>query len=306
LKSCGDAADSKNLTDLDVRQLEGFNKMHHLKKASIGIIVTQLDNKKIQNLKALFHSMDTNKDGTLSPEEMREGFCNSGLELPDDIEELIKSIDTDGSGSVDYTEFLTATATKQTYHQRDVVWTAFKKFDKDGSGAIEADELAAVLNDAAVLQALHLDANQLDALMKDIDLNGDGIIDFEEFYHMIGKGSGPPKRSPRSSPRSKARQSSGQKNTLVGEETFDFSLNELQDQLRLLQTQKPDGHKTIVALQAQITLQEEAQIQVSGKKSRDDEKRKKRIASKAEGEHRIDATHNLDDIGDISHLMSSK
>ena len=54
-------------------------------------------------------ALDKNKDGTLTLEEMKEGIeelKQSSIDI--DIEEIFKSIDTEHSGKIDYTEFLAA------------------------------------------------------------------------------------------------------------------------------------------------------------------------------------------------------
>jgi len=58
---------------------------------------------------------------------------------------LLKGADTDGSGSIDYTEFLAATIDAQIYLRDDYLRTAFDMFDKDGSGKINKDELINIL-----------------------------------------------------------------------------------------------------------------------------------------------------------------
>ena len=57
--------------------------------------------------------LDKNKDGTLTLEEMKEGIeelKQSSIDI--DIEEIFKSIDTEHSGKIDYTEFLAASMDK--------------------------------------------------------------------------------------------------------------------------------------------------------------------------------------------------
>ena len=58
---------------------------------------------------------------------------------------MLKSIDTDGSGKIDYTEFIAATMEKNIYMKEEKLFMAFKMFDIDGSGKISADELKETL-----------------------------------------------------------------------------------------------------------------------------------------------------------------
>lgn len=50
-------------------------------------------------------------------------------------------VDTDGSGAIDYSEFITASVNKSNTLSKDNLKSAFKMFDKDGNGSISADEL---------------------------------------------------------------------------------------------------------------------------------------------------------------------
>ena len=93
--------------------------------------------------------------------------------------ELLKGADTDNSGSIDYTEFLAATMDAQTFLRDDYLRTAFDMFDKDGSGKIDKEELISLLNGDGL--ANNVPKEQLEAYIKEVDNNGDGEIDFEEF-----------------------------------------------------------------------------------------------------------------------------
>lgn len=60
---------------------------------------------------------------------------------------------------------------------------AFKMLDLDGNGKISKDEIKKVLHSDPMLQ--QLDENFWDDLIKDADTDGDGEIDFNEFYNMM-------------------------------------------------------------------------------------------------------------------------
>jgi len=59
---------------------------------------------------------------------------------------------------------------------------AFRMFDKDGSGIISADEIRDVLCFGGTNS---LSAEAVDAIIKQVDENGDGEIQFEEFVVMM-------------------------------------------------------------------------------------------------------------------------
>lgn len=83
---------------------------------------------------------------------------------------MFKAVDIDGNGSIDYTEFVMATMNEKDLITNDRLRAAFRLFDKDGSGAISADEIKQVLG------IDEKESGKLDQLLKEIDENGDGEI----------------------------------------------------------------------------------------------------------------------------------
>lgn len=60
---------------------------------------------------------------------------------------------------------------------------AFVVFDTDGSGKIDAREIKALLEGDEFKD--ENDKNMLEAVVAEVDTNGDGEIDFEEFLIMM-------------------------------------------------------------------------------------------------------------------------
>merc|ERR1719453_207555 len=132
--------------------------------------------------------LDDNGDGLLTAAEMKAGLNKAGLkEIPPDLLQIMQEVDSDGSGIIDYTEFLAATLDKKVYMAEDVCWQAFRIFDRNGDGKIDKKEIAAVLNDDGVQGAA---AKDMAEIMAEIDKNGDGEIDFQEFMQMMRGGAG--------------------------------------------------------------------------------------------------------------------
>jgi len=169
-----------------VDNLKGFRSQNRLKKAALHVIASQLDEKQIKALRETFMHLDENGDGLLTAEEMKRGLEQAGLkEIPEDLKAILKEVDSDGSGVIDYTEFLAATLDKKVYMCEDVCWQAFRLFDKNGDGKIDKNEIGAIFADDNVKASTSKDISEL---MADIDKNGDGEIDFQEFMQMMRGG----------------------------------------------------------------------------------------------------------------------
>ena len=103
-----------------------------------------------------------------------------------EIKQLVEKIDKDKDGSISVEEFLSLikSGAKQdviykTLLQRAGVRKLFEKYDRDKNGVITRNEFKRVVEDK--YQA-SIRPEKIDQMMKGVDRNGDGEINFEEFY----------------------------------------------------------------------------------------------------------------------------
>jgi len=129
--------------------LQSFNANSKLKQATYAFIASQLLNKQEkEQIDKVFRAMDINGDGKLSKDEIQLGFAQYfGRSLDDkEVDEMFDKVDADGSGAIDYSEFVVATMNEKNMLSNNKLQTAFKMFDKDGGGSISTDEIRAVLS----------------------------------------------------------------------------------------------------------------------------------------------------------------
>ncbi|CAD8179511.1 unnamed protein product [Paramecium pentaurelia] len=137
-----------------------------------------------QELLTQFQALDLNGDGRLSREELIIGYSKvmSYSDAEIEVDKLMKQIDQDGNGSIDYSEFVLATFNKVKLIEDKRLEQAFKLFDKDGSGTISIDEIKQIFGqNSQVSEKVWKD------LIQEVDQNGDGQIEFKEFKEIIVK-----------------------------------------------------------------------------------------------------------------------
>lgn len=89
------------------------------------------------------------------------------------------SVDMDKNGAINYSEFIAATMNELITKDAKKVHEAFKFFDKDGNGVIEAEDLKKILLSG---DDISVDDEVVDEIVRECDYNGDGKIDYMEFY----------------------------------------------------------------------------------------------------------------------------
>merc|ERR1711874_674515 len=110
------------------------------------------------------------------------GFRPSKEELMD----ILAEIDEDGSGEIEFAEFCQLCA-KFLVEDPDVdtlkreLKDAFRIYDKDGQGFITMDTLRALI--AELLSPLT--EEELDGIIAELDEDGSGTMDFDEFCEMM-------------------------------------------------------------------------------------------------------------------------
>lgn len=77
-----------------------------------------------------------------------------------------------------YLQFVAATMHVSKLEREELLQTAFKELDRDGSGTITVEELAHALKKFNVF-------DDAASLLATADSNGDGVIDYREFVHMM-------------------------------------------------------------------------------------------------------------------------
>ena len=92
----------------------------------------------------------------------------------------MKTLDKDGNGYIDYTEFITAAIDKAAFLNRENLRAAFKVIDTDNSGMITVEELKSVFDTHG-----DKDDNLWQDIMKEVDQNNDNQISFEEFMNAM-------------------------------------------------------------------------------------------------------------------------
>ena len=93
-----------------------------------------------------------------------------------ELQYMINEVDADGSGSIDFEEFLKMMAgiVKSPEDEEREMWDAFRVFDKDNDGFVSIDELKFVLTNLGE----RLTDQEMNEILKDADSDGKYRINY--------------------------------------------------------------------------------------------------------------------------------
>jgi Ca2+-binding EF-hand superfamily protein len=140
-------------------------------------------------LDGIFERLDCNSDDKITREEMKlalEEF--HGSEKNDKIRQWLEttfdSCDVNQDGVIDKSEFLAAAANDADVLSRRNLRRAFHAMDKTHTERITIEDFRAFFNDEIYKKHV-MSKREAKKLMRQIDANGDGEIDFEEFCNIM-------------------------------------------------------------------------------------------------------------------------
>ena len=142
-----------------------------------------LSEEKIAEFRAAFELFDKDRDAKITTKELGTVMRNLG-QNPTEVEltEMIAEVDLDGNGTIDFKEFLGLMVRKmKDTDTEEELLEAFKVFDRDGNGYITSHELRHVMTNLGEA----LSPEEVEEMIKEADLDGDGQIDYEEFVRMM-------------------------------------------------------------------------------------------------------------------------
>ena len=133
-----------------------------------------------------FNAADTDGNGSLSHEELRELLRSLGLQMVDDenLNKWINDIDGNNDGEIQMDEF-------QLIFQKmklssncsfdKLLRETFDMYDADGSGDIDQSELKTLMAQLG----FDLSDEELSNMVAEVDVDGNGEIDFDEFVQLF-------------------------------------------------------------------------------------------------------------------------
>ena len=146
-------------------------------------MVENLSEERITEFKAAFELFDKDRDGAINNKELGTVMRNLGQNpSEEELKQLIREVDLNGNGTIDFKEFMCLMVKKMKDNDFDEeLQEAFKVFDRDQNGYISSHELRHTMTNLGE----NLTPEEVEEMIKEADIDGDGQVDYQEFVKMM-------------------------------------------------------------------------------------------------------------------------
>lgn len=161
-----------------LNNLRKFAHASSFRRAVLSMMAWSLNTEDRMELREMFLSLDTENRGTITHTQMAQLLQDNFDVGSAEAEKLFRTLDANNDNEISYSEFLAAALEGRVKVHEDLLRKTFGKFDVDGNQTITKDELRKILGD-------HFEDVQIEALIAEVDTNGDGNIQYDEFIQFF-------------------------------------------------------------------------------------------------------------------------
>merc|ERR1712232_1274885 len=137
--------------------------------------------------------IDEDNRGWITPQQLGIALQMLGMKMTEEeLEEAAEEVDVDGSGKLEWPEFLwlmfkfgagSSIEHQFTDQRLAELREVFSLFDADGNGSLDSKELGTVMR----VLGLHMEEKEIKAMIASVDADNSGCIEWPEFLFLMSK-----------------------------------------------------------------------------------------------------------------------
>merc|ERR1712212_363575 len=168
----------------DCKSMSAYRRANATKKNS-STHKKELTEEQKAEIREAFDLFDSDGAGTINIKELKVALRALGFEpKKEELKALIQEVDADANGAIDFNDFMKIMSQKM--HERepkDEIMKAFKLFDDDQTGKVSFKNLKSIAKQLGE----NLTDEELQEMIDEADMDGDGEVSEAEFFRMMKK-----------------------------------------------------------------------------------------------------------------------
>ena len=168
-----------------IENIKKYKQSNIFQETAITYLIHNADLDEVSDAYKLFNKFDDDRNGKIDFLEFYNGLCNFTTSKLDKekIREVFYNIDIDRNNYIEQEEFVKAAVDKKIFLSENMLKFAFNFFDNDKNGLITIEEIGLLFKDDSKNEKEL--SEELQSIIKSIDKNDDGKINFEEFSELM-------------------------------------------------------------------------------------------------------------------------
>lgn len=166
--------DKPEVEDGVIDALRSFANASKFRRSCLQMMAWSLSAEERAKVTQDFLDIDKNHSGTILLSELKD-ILTKKLDIPnEEIQRIFQALDYNNDEEIHYSDFLAAMVSTRIVLHDDLLLSAFKKFDHDGTGFITVENLRMVLGD-------DYQGDRVETLLQEADILKDNRISYAEF-----------------------------------------------------------------------------------------------------------------------------
>ncbi|KAK5972314.1 EF hand [Trichostrongylus colubriformis] len=144
----------------------------------------QYTRKELKEYKQLFNMFDTDGSGAIGNEELKQAMFSIGMHANEaEIDNLIKEVDADGNGEIDFEEFCACMKKSQSIvksTKEELIRECFDIFDQDHNGIITESEFKYIAKEYG-----DFSEELAEKVFRELDVSANGHLSADQFATVV-------------------------------------------------------------------------------------------------------------------------
>ncbi|CCD62255.1 putative calcium-binding protein B0563.7 [Caenorhabditis elegans] len=140
--------------------------------------------KELKEYRQLFNMFDTDGSGAIGNEELKQAMISIGLHANKaEIDNVIKEVDADGNGEIDFEEFCACMKKSQNIVKstnEELIRECFEIFDQDRNGIITENEFKYIAKEFG-----DFDDELAEKVFRELDVSANGHLSADQFATIV-------------------------------------------------------------------------------------------------------------------------